>query len=92
LVLRGEGGITVFMNRVLRKISGSKGVEMTGEWCILFASYCSGDEIKQNEMGGACGTYWENRIAYRVLMGKTKGRGPLGRRRGRWEDNIKIPI
>ena len=38
MVLRGEDGITVFMNRVLRKISGSKRDEITGEWCILFAS------------------------------------------------------
>jgi hypothetical protein len=34
----GEGGITMFMNRVLRKISGSKRDEIMGEWCILLAS------------------------------------------------------
>jgi hypothetical protein len=26
----------------------------------------------------------------RVLVGKPKGKGPLGRHRRRWEDNIKM--
>jgi hypothetical protein len=29
------------------------------------------------------------RYAYNVLVGKVEGRRPLGRRRNRWEDNIK---
>jgi hypothetical protein len=28
--------------------------------------------------------------AYRVLVGKTQGKNPLGRHRYRWEDNIKM--
>jgi hypothetical protein len=32
----------------------------------------------------------EKRNAYRVLMGKPEGNGPLGRPRRRWEDNIKL--
>jgi hypothetical protein len=31
----------------------------------------------------------ENRGVYRVLVGKTEGKIPLGRLRRRWEDNIK---
>ena len=31
----------------------------------------------------------EVRDAYRVIVGKTEGKGPLGRPRHRWEDNIK---
>jgi len=31
----------------------------------------------------------EERGVYRVLVGKTEGRRPLGRPRRRWEDNIK---
>ena len=27
---------------------------------------------------------------YRVLVGKTEGKRPLGRTRRRWEDNIKL--
>jgi len=39
-------------------------------------------------MGGACSTYGMRRGAYRVLVGKPEGKGPLGRSRLRWEDNI----
>jgi len=31
----------------------------------------------------------EERGVYRVVVGKTEGRRPLGRPRRRWEDNIK---
>jgi hypothetical protein len=49
-----------------------------------------GDQIKKNEMGGACGKYGERRGVYRVLVGEPEGKKPLGRPRFRWEDNIKI--
>ena len=29
---------------------------------------------------------------YRVLVGKPEGKKPLGRRRHRWEDNIKMDL
>jgi hypothetical protein len=32
----------------------------------------------------------EKRNAYRILMGKTDGKRPLGRPRLRWVDNIKM--
>jgi hypothetical protein len=32
----------------------------------------------------------EKRNAYRLLVGKTEGKRPLGRRRRRWVDNIKM--
>jgi hypothetical protein len=32
----------------------------------------------------------EGRGAYRILVGRPEGRGPLGRSRHRWEDNIKM--
>jgi hypothetical protein len=34
----------------------------------------------------------EGRAVYRVLVGKPKGRRPLGRPRRRWVDNIKMVI
>ena len=34
----------------------------------------------------------EERGAYRVLVGKPKGKRPLGRPRRRWEDNIKMEL
>jgi len=34
----------------------------------------------------------EERGVHRVLVGKTEGKGPLGRPRRRWEDNIKMDL
>jgi len=34
----------------------------------------------------------EIRGVYRVLVGKPEGKGPLGRPRCRWEDNIKMDL
>jgi len=51
-----------------------------------------GDQIDNNEMGGACGTHGERRGVYRVLVGKSEGKRPLGRPRRKWEDNIKIDL
>jgi hypothetical protein len=36
---------------------------------------------------------WEEvRGAYNILVGSPEGRRPLGRRRRRWEDNIKVDL
>jgi hypothetical protein len=48
-------------------------------------------------MGRACSTNGgggeeEEEEAYRILMGKPKGRRRLGRPRRRWVDNIKIDL
>jgi hypothetical protein len=37
--------------------------------------------IKKKEMGGAYDMYTDRRGAYRVLVGKTEGKRPLGRPR-----------
>jgi hypothetical protein len=34
----------------------------------------------------------EGRGAYRVLVGRTEGKRPLGRPKRRWEDNIKLDV
>jgi hypothetical protein len=31
-------------------------------------------------------------VLHRVLVGKPAGKGPLGRRRRRWEDNIEMDL
>ena len=43
-------------------------------------------------MDGAYNTYGESRCIYRVLVGKPEGKRQLGRRRRRWEDNIKMDL
>ena len=35
---------------------------------------------------------WERRGVYRILVGRTKGKRPLGRPKHRWEDNIKMDL
>jgi hypothetical protein len=34
----------------------------------------------------------EKRGAYKILVGRSEGRQPLGRPRRRWEDNIKMDL
>jgi hypothetical protein len=34
----------------------------------------------------------EKRNAYRILVGKSEGKRPLGRQRRRWVDNIKMDL
>jgi hypothetical protein len=50
-----------------------------GQLCHIFPHY------PINGMG-------EERGAYRILVGRPEGRQPLGRRRRRWEDNIKTDL
>ena len=40
----------------------------------------------------ALGNMGEERGVYRVLLGKPEGRRPLGRRRRRWVDNIRMDL
>jgi hypothetical protein len=47
---------------------------------VLFTR-CYDDQIKEDEMDGACGAHEEIRNAYKILVGKPEGWRPLGR----WE-------
>ena len=55
---------------------------------MLLATYCSSYQIDEDEIGRA---YWSS-VENRVLVCTTEGKGPLGRSRCRWEDNIEIYI
>ena len=48
--------------------------------------------MEKNEMGWVCGAYEWGEGVYRVLVGKQKGRRPLGRPRRRWVDNIRMDL
>jgi hypothetical protein len=48
--------------------------------------------VKEDEMGRTCSTNGEKRNAYGILVGKPKGKRPLGRPRCKWVDNIKMDL
>jgi hypothetical protein len=65
---------------VLRKISGPKRDEVTGEWRRLlieeiygqyFTKYYSGDQIKKNEIIWACGTNGRQETCIQGFGGST---------------------
>ncbi|KAJ4446896.1 hypothetical protein ANN_13597 [Periplaneta americana] len=97
-----EQRLSVFENKVLRKIFGAKRDEVTGEWrklhnTELHALYSSPDiirNIKSRRLrwAGHVARMGESRNAYRVLVGRPEGKRPLGRPRRRWEDNIKMDL
>jgi hypothetical protein len=58
----------------------------------LLAQYFTGDQIENNEVGGACRTCGNGRGVYRVLVGKTVEKRPLGRPKHRWDNNIKMDL
>jgi hypothetical protein len=48
---------------------------------------------KKNEMGMACSKYGEHeRCVQGFGAGRSEGKRPLGRPRGRWEDNIYMNL
>jgi hypothetical protein len=46
----------------------------------------------EDEMGRACNKNVERKIAYRILVGNSEGKRPLGRPKRRWVDNIKMDL
>jgi hypothetical protein len=88
-------------NRVLR-IFGPKRDRITGEWRKLhneelnnlYSSINIVRVIKSRRMrwAGHVVRMGDGRGVYRVLVGKTEGRRPLGRPTHRWEDNIRMDL
>ena len=92
----------MFENRVLRRIFGPKRGEVTEEWRKphneerndLYSLPSIFRVIKSRRMkwAGHVARLEERSSAYRVLVGKSEGKRPLGRPRRRWVDNTKMHL
>jgi hypothetical protein len=101
LTLREEQRLRFFENRVLRVIFGPKR-EVDGSWRKLHNNEIHGLSsssnivrvIKSRRMrwAGQVLRMGEERVVYRILVGRPEGKRPLGRPRRRWEDNIKLDL
>ena len=102
LTLREKRRLKVFENRVLRRIFGPMRDEVTGEWRKLHNEevnylYCSSNivwviKLRRMVWAGHVARMGVRRGVYRVLVGKSEGKGPLGRPRRRWEVSIKMDL
>jgi len=102
LTLREERKLRVFENRVLRRIFVPRSDEVTGEWKRLHKQelndlYSSPNIVwvikwRRMRWAGHVARTVEERGVYRVLVGNPEGRGPLGRPRLRWVDNIRMDL
>ena len=100
--LREERKLRVFENMVLRRIFGPRREEVTGGWRRLHNEelndlYSSPNivrVIKSRIMrwAGHVARMGEERVVYRVLVGKPEGRRPLWRHRRRRVDNIRMDL
>jgi hypothetical protein len=52
------------------------------------------NQIKENEVGGTCGTHGrgEECVGLQGFDGKPEGKRPLGRPRRRWENGIRMDL
>ena len=102
LTLREERKLRVFENMVLRRICGTRSDEATREWRRLHNEelndlYCSPNivrVIKSRTMrwAGHVARMCEERVVYRVLVGKPEGKRPLGKPKRRWVCNIRMDL
>jgi len=102
LTLQEERKLRMFENMVLRTIFGPRKDEVTGDWRRLYNEelndlYSSPNfvrVIKSRRMrwAGYVARMGEERVVYRVLVGKPEGRRQLGIPRRRWADNIRMDL
>jgi hypothetical protein len=102
LTLREGRRLRVFDSKLLRRIFGPGRDEVTGDWMRLNNKeinvlYCSPNIVRvikwrRMRCAGHVTLMVEERGVYRVLVGKPEGQGPLGRRRRRCVDNIRMDL
>jgi hypothetical protein len=92
----------MFENRMLRRLFGLKRDELMGDWRklhneVLHNLYSSPSIIRmtksrRTKWAGHVAKMGEKNNAYRIMVGKPKGKTPLKRPRCRWVDNIKMDL
>ena len=101
LTKREERRLSVFENRVLRRVFGPKRDEVTGEWRKLhnelrdlysLPNIVRVVKSRRMRWAGHVARMGEGRGVPRVLVGKPEGKRPPGRPRRRWEDNIETDL
>ena len=94
LTLRKECKLSVFKNRILRRIFGPKS-DGNGEWRRLNNEelhnlYRSPNISRKLRSAGYIARMKEDRSAFKNLKDKPPGKKPSGRPRRRWEGNIRM--
>jgi len=99
---REEYRLRVFESRMLRRIFGPMWDKVTEEWRKLhieelYYLYSSLNIIwviksRRKRWAGHVAHMGACRDTYRVLVGRSEGKRPLGRRRQRWKDNITVDL
>jgi len=102
LTLREERKLMVSENMVLRRIFGPRSDDVTGEWRRLHNEKLNDLYSPPNivrviksrgiRWAGHVARMGEERDGFRVLVGKSEGKRPLGRPRRRWVDNIRTDL
>jgi hypothetical protein len=102
LISREKRRLRVFENRVLRRIFGPKRANVTEEWRKLHNEELNNLYFSPNivrviksrriRWTGHVARMGEERVVYKVLVGKPEEKRPLGRPRCRWEDNIRMDL
>jgi hypothetical protein len=102
LRVRFEALTAVFENRLLRRIYGPKRDGVIGGWRKLrneeLHDLCFSQSIiriiksRRMRWAGHVARMGEKRNVYRLLVGKSEGKRPLGRPRRRWMNNIKMDL
>jgi hypothetical protein len=87
---------------MLRRISGPQREEVTGDWRRLHNEernnfYTSANMIRviksrRMKWAGHVAYMGEMRNEYKILVRKPEEKRPLGRRRRRWENNIRMDL
>jgi hypothetical protein len=83
--------IYIVVNKMLRKNTGPKR-ECFISHALRHTNYFQSNQMKEGEMGDNESLMREGQNAHKIFVGESDRKRSYGRRRRRWEDNIKMQI